>query len=376
MKKKIVWITPDSFVDTDMSVVPLLAKSFSIHWVIEYDNCFNCRYKESDFSKIMGIDGMSVEFVHYHRRRNPLNILEQFRFLYIVKREKPDLIYSNKSLNLFRKIIAFRLLNFNKTIQTAHQGKPHVGMSNHKKLNFIRKHTYGKIKYINMFSKSQASLMHECFPKSKIYQFTLPPKNFGTPTNSRPSNNIVRFTSFGRLVHVKRIDLLMDAACNLYERGYKNIRVIIAGACNDWDIYKSHMRYPEIFETDIRMIENSEIPNLFNSSHFFVQPYSVVSQSGPMKIGFRYNIPLITSNLPGFVDEMVEGTTGYIFESGNVRSLENTMIKAIEAVGNGEYEAMRERMKQYVETNYSESAIIGQYSEMFNEVINDSRKCQ
>ena len=375
MKKKIVWITPDCFVDVDMPIIPLLAKKYAIHWVIEFAYCNN-RFKEPDFTKFKNIDGITIEFIHYHRGRNPLNFLDQFRLFIILRRESPDLIYSNKSLNKYRKIISFSFFDLKKTILTAHQGKPHSGMANHKKLNIIRRLTYGRAKYINMFSKSQADLMHECFPKAKIYQFTLSIKDFGIPTNSRPSDDVVRFTSFGRLVHVKRIDLLMDAACNIYDRGYKNIRIVIAGACNDWEVYKSHMRYPEIFETDIRMIDNSEIPNLFNSSHYFVQPYSVVSQSGPMKIGFRYNIPLITSNLPGFVDEMVEGTTGYIFESENVLSLENTMIKAIEAVGNGEYEAMRERMKLYVETNYSESAIIGQYSQMFNEVINNSRKCQ
>lgn len=372
--KKIVWISPDCFVDVDLPVIPLLCKQYYIHWIIQFDSTGN-RYKESDFEDVLKkTPNLTIEFLYFginKRYRNPLNTFDHWRIKKIIDNQHPDLIYSNMSLWQPWQLPLVWALPYKKTIFTAHQGRIHAGMNKLWLNKLIRDATYRNFKYIHMFSKSQATYMRESYRKPKIFQATLPIKDFGVPTSTRPDCDVVRFTSFGRLVPVKRIDLLIDAACNIYERGYKNIKVVIKGDCSNWNHYLHLIRYPEIFETDIRMIDNCEIPNLFNKTHFFVQPYSAVSQSGPMKIGFRYNVPLITSNLPGFTDEMIEDTTGYIFESENVKSLEDTMIKAIETCNNDGYETLRDRMKKHINNLYSDDAIIRIYSDMFEEVINN-----
>ena len=105
---------------------------------------------------------------------------------------------------------------------------------------------------------------------------------------------------FGTINYAKNIDLLIDAACVLYDKGYRNFRVSINGMCKDWSFYQTKNKISRAFDIDIRSIDNSEIANLFASADYFVQPYRVVSQSGPTKIAFNYNLPIIALNLRFF----------------------------------------------------------------------------
>jgi len=196
-------------------------------------------------------------------------------------------------------------------------------------------------------------------------------KNYGESNVQKSSEGMTRFMSFGSINYTKHIDLLIDAAEGIYEKGYKNFIVVIKGGCSNPESIMSHVKHPELFDLSLRPVDNLEIADLFCSSHFFVQPYRVVSQSGPFKIAMKYNIPLITSDLPGFTDEMVDNVTGYTFETNSLQSLEDRMIQCIKMVVNGKpYEDLCKRMTQYVTREYSEAALLQRYCDMFNEVIN------
>lgn len=367
--KKICWITPDCFADCDIPYVPLLSGMFDIYWIVQLT--INHRYKEEDFLEIQNChNNIKVEIIRSKfRERNPLKLLEYLHINKIIRRETPDVVYSNLMPFSPWQIPMFLLLPKSKTICTAHQGRVHEGMGHYKYNNFLRDILYKRIKNVNMFSKSQAAYFQERYPNSKIFQFPLGLKDFGEATSIPVDDGVTRFLSFGTINYAKHIDLLIDAACNIFEQGYKNIKIKIAGMCSDWEsTYLPRIKYPEIFEEEIRMIENEEIPNLYTEADFFVQPYRVISQSGPFKIAMNYNTPLITSDLPGFMDEMVEGTTGFTFKTDNVKALEDVLIKAIEVKrSKTEYEALKMRMKEYVDKTYSYESLVMQYTEMFNE---------
>lgn len=370
-EKKIVWITPDCFADCDIPYIPELVKYFDIHWIVLLP--VKARYKEEDFLKFEKVyNNLKITIINsVTRERYPIKIIEYLKINKIIWQEKPDIVYSNLNPSSPWQIPTFLLFPKNITINTAHQGRVHEGMGHFKYYNFLRDLLYKRIKFVNMFSKSQAKYFHERYPNSKIYQFPLGLKYFGEPKAEIKEREKTSFLSFGTINYAKHLDLLIDAACNIYEKGYKNIKVTIAGKCDDWDkSYLPHIKYPEIFETKIGMIDNEEIPDLYSSADYFVQPYRVISQSGPFKIAMRYNVPLITSNLPGFTDEMIEGTTGFIFESDNVHALEETLIRAIKVKQtSSDYNQLRKRMKDHVDDTYSQNVILRQYVEMFNDVI-------
>lgn len=134
------------------------------------------------------------------------------------------------------------------------------------------------------------------------------------------------------------------------------------------EFYQTRIKYPELFDIDIRSIDNSEIANLFASADYFVQPYRVVSQSGPTKIAFNYNIPIIASNLLGFSDEILEGVNGYLCEPGNVNDLVRVMAHAIDTY-TCDYSKLKTSMAEHTERYYSAEKIASQYIEMFDEVL-------
>lgn len=368
-KNKICWVTPDCFLDMDLNI-PLmegLLEQFDICWIVLLSH--NGRFQKSDFNTIaQKCTKLKLVFLESAiRERNPRKIIEYIKINSVIKREVPDIIYLNLTPASPWQIPMFFLLPKNKTIITAHQGRVHEGMGHYKYYNFLRDIVYNRIRNVNMFSKSQAVYFRDRYSKSQIYQFPLGLKDFGEATNSRPSNGKVRFLSFGSIIYTKSIETLIQAGNILYERGERNFIISINGSCKDWSWYQNQIRHQEVFESDVRMIKNNEIPNLFNGCHYLVQPYRVVSQSGPTKIAFKYNLPVICSNLPGFTDEVIEGKCGYSFETGNPEALADVMQKAIRNFG--EYNDLINSEKEIVDANYSTEALIKQYVGMFNSVI-------
>ncbi len=95
-------------------------------------------------------------------------------------------------------------------------------------------------------------------------------------------------------------------------------------------MYQPLIKYGDAFELDIRRIEESEIPKLFGESHYLVLPYKSVTQSGPLRIAYGYNVPVIASDLDGFKESVVEDVTGLLFSEGDIDSLYSVMRSTIE----------------------------------------------
>lgn len=368
-----MWITADWFVDHDLILVPLIAEVVDIHWIILFP-LYNQRFKESDFDKIKDSNKRLRITFHYikYRKRNPMNIGDYFLFNKLQKLENPDIVYIDIGVDNPWALPMFVRLPQKKTIVVLHQGVPHEGMKYRFISNMVRRIIFKRLKFVKMFSKSQASIFQKHYPHNIVFNSPLPLIGFGEATNNRPIGSPVRFLSFGTLNYTKNIDLLIDAACLLYERGIKDFRISINGACKDWSWYQQRIKYPSIFELDIRLINNSEIPNLFNGAHYLVQPYRVVSQSGPTKIAFFYNTPIIASDLEGFKDEIVPGVNGYLFKQGCVENLADLMQTLIDN-HKSNYKLLTEKMKLYTTEHYSEDSFIKHYYNMINEVVQNEK---
>lgn len=371
-KKRILWVTGDWFMAHDIVLVPLVSQIADIHWVILFPK-YNQRFKESDFDEIRNNHpNLNITFLYSkYRRRYPQNIQLFNKISTIQKKEKPDIVHLDFGVDDPWSLPMMFSLPKKKTIVVLHQGKVHE-LFKHKWLYvLLRKITFSRFCYVKMFSKSQAGIFKTLFPKNRVFEFSLPLIDFGNSKISRPSLGDVIFMSFGTLNYGKSIETLIDAACILHERGIKGFKVSINGSCKDWSWYQKRIKYPEIFETNIRMIDNREIPDLFNGSHYLVQPYRIVTQSGPMKIAFNYNLPVICSNLSGFTDEVVDDVNGYTFECGNAESLAIIMQLLIEKHQTN-YKGLLMRMKKYTEDHYSSDRLVNQYQSMFNEIIGNN----
>lgn len=110
------------------------------------------------------------------------------------------------------------------------------------------------------------------------------------------------------------------------------------------------------------------VKSSYGSFRKWLQIYRVVSQSGPMKIAFRYNLPDIVSNLPGLMCELKENINGFSFKSEDVNSLADVMENCVN-MSDDDYNDLLQRMKNYTDKNYSFDVIVNKYCDMFEKVI-------
>ena len=369
-KQTLTWITPDYFVDCDFNpeiLIRILAY-FDIHWIILLPSK-KARFSESEFKQIKDLMGITIEFIYWTcRARSPKRLLFYEKIRQRIKLINSDLLYLNYVPTNPYVLPFYLSLNNKKTIVTAHDGNVKSSFKFPLLAKFVHYLAYSSVKNINMFSITEASLLKKDFKNANVYLIPLALKDFGEATSLKRSD-FVTFFFFGSINSNKNLELLIKAACNLWEQGTRNFRVSINGYCDNWLYYQKQIKFPELFECDIRQIENDEIPMLFGKNHYMVFPYKDLSQSGAIKVAFNYNIPVIVSDLKGFTDEVTDNINGFVFESNNVKDLERVVFERIEKY-KSEYPILQSNIRQFNLDNYSPSIISGKYVAMFNDVIN------
>lgn len=370
-RKKITWITPDYFVDCDFNpdVLSELLKQYDIRWIIILP-VKNARFGRKDFEGFQNFPNLKIEFIETAgRNRNPGLLLLYMKLYFKIVGERHDLVYLNIVPDNPYIIPLYWLLNKRKTIFAVHDGgvKMDVDAKFRHLIKICGDLTYPFVRNVTMFSVSQATLFHSNYPKVKIYHNLLGLKDYGH-SDVPKYRDCIGFVCFGTLHEGKNIDLLIEAACNVYAKGYRGFTISINGSCQNWEFYQAKIRYPDLFKCTIRTINNQEIPELFARNHYMVLPYRVISQSGALKVAFNYNIPVIVSDLPGFTDEVKDGVNGYIFKRGSATDLENVLIKVLEN-HKRDYDELIKKMKCYTQTFYSVDTLNKNYTGMFERVL-------
>lgn len=366
--KKICWVTSEWFADVDIPIIPELLDNYKIHWIIVLYP--NGRYKDSYFDKFQYFKNLEIEFIKVkHRARHPRTMIDYFQIFLSLMKVGADINYIDMTPGSPYMILPYFLMPSNKTIFAAHDGSIKSIMGPLTKWSF--KLGYGiHSRFVHMFSETQAIEFNTNYPGKIVTVIPLMPKYYGEASNHE-KNNVVSFLSFGTMHEEKNVGLLIRAAEELYNEGITNFRVSICGqAPANWDeLYGDLIVHHDLFNLQLRMIENEEIPNLFSTHSFAVYPYKIMSQSGALKVAYAYNIPVITSNLPAFREEVCDGVNGYLFESNNIDSLKNVLRRCISMTPD-QYSSLVNSTKDYINTNYSAKAIKNMYIEMFEKILN------
>ena len=366
--KKIAWVTADYFAETDlnMEVMSNVSSRFKIMWIILEGK--SPYFKHDAYKEIEQLPNVELVFMkNKFRTRDPRSLLFYFKVYEKIRSYKPDLVYYNVAPNPASALMC-RLLNPNKVIFTAHDGKAQNDSAAFGRMRtFAYDVTFKHAKNIYMFSKAQAELMRQTYGEKNIHITTLPLKNFGASQKTKPTD-FVRFLSFGHIIYQKNIDLLIEAGNLLYEKGVRGFKISINGTCENWDFYESKIRHSEIFECNPNFISNEELLDLFATSHYVVFPYRRVSQSGVLKVAFNYGLPVIVSNIGSFKEEIVEGTNGFFFNVGEAQSLADVMENVLNLHQDG-YQNLCGKMHEYTQSHYSGEKSAASYIEFFNSVI-------
>ena len=372
---KISWITPSNFVDVDLPIIAELAKEIDIYWQVTAEGKINADMRNYIEPKLEGTK-IKIEYVEIPYRFFDLRTMHIYcKVLKKAKAFKPDLYYTSLQAAPFGPLIYRSYLPLKKTVAACHNVSTPKGANQE---TYARIFTYLHLqmfKNIQVFSESQGEILYKKFPKKNVLLAPLAIKDYGEPTiGIKPfDEKKVVFLFFGMIMGYKRLDLLIEAAQALYEKGYKNFKVRIAGKCKNWSVYAEKIKYPSLFELNIGHIPNDAVANLFATCDYFVMPYQDIAQSGAITVAYRYNLPIIMSNLPQFKPFGIDGQTGLVFESQNAKDLEEKMEKAID--GRKEMNSnLKEGLAAFVEERYSTRSIASKYIVFFEQLLKSTSK--
>lgn len=361
-KKSIVWVTAGCFIDVDIDIVQALSKYFKIHWYIWGD------MGKGDAKRMQEVpqtDSLKIDYITMKNKW--YSPLIYFEYRKVLKRiiKKDSLLYVDTGGVYFYQALN-SVCNKDKTVLAIHNVKTPKGARLEK---IARYNTHYAVKHfhnIQTFSHNQHEYLNSLASGKNVLEAPLMLKDYGQPTKKRTADTF-NFLTFGQIREYKRVDLLIKAAQELSERTGKKFKVTIAGYTKDWERYQSLITKPELFDIHIGFVENEDIPNYFNDADFFVLPYQDLAQSGAITVAFKYNVPVITSDIIQF-KEFNDGTTnGLMFKSCDSHALSLEMERALNFSSN-EIMLMKKAQSVFVENVFSANAILGKYADYLNKL--------
>ena len=360
-KTKILWLTGAWSFDTDKEIVPFLIQnySFDIDWWVLMDD------KNS-----VDIGKYKVKAFYINcRGKNPKRIAIYWQFFKECRLNDADIIYSDE---LGVPFYYPTMLIFKKKIDTiihaAHNVIPYPVWP--LSLRLYVKYVFRFNRHFQLFSKFTAEYFAKKYPKKSFFYAPMTMKNFGeVRTNNYHFNNgKVNLLFFGNIVGNKRLDLLIESMKRLPEEIKMKVHLNICGNCRaDTKKYQQMIGDTTYISTYFKRIPDEEIPELFTKSQFLVLPYEDVAQSGPHMIAYNYNLPVIASDIDGFKERVVNGENGFLFKRNNIESLIKTIVK-VTKLSSDEYQLLKERLRDYTETNFSVKSVAEKYIAYFKTI--------
>lgn len=240
---------------------------------------------------------------------SPENFKLLYKLLNYCKAHEIDIIHTNGyGFDLFPLVVP--LLGKIKLVNTVHDASRHEGeprlFSNFK--SFIINNFSDRILVHSLWTKNQVSSRFK-IKKEKIGFYPLHFDNlyFNYYNNSK-SRKYILFV--GRILKYKGIRFLLEIEKELFK--FRNdYKLIIAGRGYDENLVNLNNSRIQLKN---KYISNKELSNLFNESKICVLPYMEASQSGVIPMSYYFGVPVISSNIGGLSEQVLEGDTGFLFE--------------------------------------------------------------
>jgi glycosyltransferase involved in cell wall biosynthesis len=365
-KKRICWITPDYFLETDFHIVPLLSEYYEIEWILI--NTLNSQ------NRVIGLVPNNFEpraFNLKYRQKDPRIIFQYISLLSGISRKNYDMVYISFHGSPFFLPLFFWFINPTKFIYGSHNFSTPLGATHQKIMRIYNNYAFRRFANIHVFSQYQLNLITKKMPDKNICYVPFALKDYG-PSIVAPPSDKIRFLFFGYIRDYKRLDLLLNSFQEIYRSGSQNIELLIAGSCENWKKYESRIEFPNAIKTRIELIPNSEIPDIIASCHYMVLPYQDCAQSGILSMSYQYSKPVIASNIEAFDRLIIDGATGYYFENKSEESLTRVMRKVIKNHQEN-YQTLKENITTEIKSSYQIKETINGYKEFIDDCMNRNR---
>lgn len=368
-RKVIVYINPGSFFDTDITVLHHLSKIYRVIWFPIVQTQQDSKISEKELLEYAHINDIDCHLtVVDYRLRDMRNLFLYCRIVNEAKKANADIIFTcYKQIYL---LLALKILFPNrKIVYGFHDVRPHTGARTRLVLAMVKMATKWFRNFVT-FSKGQQQILKDDYHKDS-FLIGMSSKYLGESNLMVPPiDKKVKLLFFGSIIKYKGVDLLIKAMEDLYDEGIRNMSVTIAGKGEAWEECRSLITHNELFETNIKFIDNCKIPDLVCYHHFLVQPYRDVTNSGPLMIAFAYGLPVVAPNI-GCFGELLDKNSAVLYEQGHLKDA----LKNISTMTTDIYQLLCKGMTKLKKT-YSEESIAKKYIKCFESIIegNESKR--
>jgi glycosyltransferase involved in cell wall biosynthesis len=99
-------------------------------------------------------------------------------------------------------------------------------------------------------------------------------------------------------------------------------------------------------KTEVRYINDSEVPTLFSAANVCVLPYKSATQSGITSIAYHFNTPVIATDVGGLKETVIDNETGLIINNPNNNEIREAINKYFDNNLEAQFQSNIERLKQ------------------------------
>lgn len=138
--------------------------------------------------------------------------------------------------------------------------------------------------------------------------------------------NVVLF--FGRIWPYKGLEYLIRAE-PLIAAEVPEVRIVIAGAGEDFARYRRMMVHPERFEVLNEFIPFDDTARLFQRASVVALPYIDATQSGVIPTAYNFGKPVVATTVGGLPSMVDDGVTGYLVEPRDVEALAAAIVRLL-----------------------------------------------
>ncbi len=147
-------------------------------------------------------------------------------------------------------------------------------------------------------------------------------------TNQKHKDSPLTFLYLGRLEPEKGVQMLLDAFSSL-SKSHSNIQLQIAG----WGSLEQPLKQKWGQHSAIKFlgkVDGSEKDKILSEMDVLIVPSTWPEVFGIVSVeALAFGKPVIASNAGGLPENITEGKTGWLFESGSVQSLQDRMEYAV-----------------------------------------------
>lgn len=189
-------------------------------------------------------------------------------------------------------------------------------------------------------------------------------KDFGKSSlQAPPIYNGIKLLFFGSINKYKGLDLLISALEELRQSGICNISLSIAGTGNAWQDCEKLLKTKDMYNLQIRFMDNNEIPDLMSTHHFLVLPYRDATQSGPLATAVAYELPIVAPDF-GCFSETYSKDAAILYPQGYLQEA----LMQVAKLSVDDYDKMKTACRK-IKANYSEEKIAENYMRFFKQQI-------